>query len=519
MQHNLADLYESLADAFPDRLALVCGDTRLTFGELDVRANRLANHWRAHGLGEGSHIGLYLYNGPEYVEAMLAAWKIRARTINVNYRYVAKELAYIIDNARLDGLLVEPELQQYVDDVGPELKLHMLRGASYEEALAAASPTRSFGPRSPDDWFILYTGGTTGMPRGVVWRHEDLFFAALQGGNPGGDHITDASALAPRMLENGDGLHVHPAAPMIHGSAQLGTWIALFNGGVAGLVPGRSFDAIKSLDLCAAEGMHTINLVGDAMALPLVDALEANPGRWKLGELQVIASAGAILSGNVRKKLEALLPHAMVLNNFGASETGHQGTAFYEDDKPIWIMDERHTVVLDEDLKPVQPGSGKVGKLARFGHIPQGYFEDEAKTAGTFKTGPDGVRYVIPGDMAMVAEDETVIFLGRGSVCINSGGEKVYAEEVEEALKHHPSVFDAVVVGVPDDRWGQRVEAIVVPRGEAPDAEALTLFCREHLAGYKTPRAFWMVDDLNRQPSGKPDYRWAREHAIARATR
>jgi acyl-CoA synthetase (AMP-forming)/AMP-acid ligase II len=314
------------------------------------------------------------------------------------------------------------------------------------------------------------------------------------------------------MKENGDGLHIHPTPPLIHGNAQLASWIALLNGGVAVLVPGRSFDAEISLDACQAEDVHSLSIVGDAMALPIIDALERNPGRWDLSELNVIASAGAVLSAHLLQKLETLIPSCMVLNSFGASETGHQGTAFYDDGKPTWYMDEEHTLVLDENLDPVEPGSGTVGMLARFGHIPLGYYKDPVKTAATFKE-KDGIRYVIPGDMATVDEEGSVIFLGRGSVCINTGGEKVYPEEVEEALKHHDHVEDAVVVGVPDDRWGQRVEALVTVR-EAADLDAVAAFCRTRVAGYKVPRNIWIVADLNRQPSGKPDYRWAKDKAI-----
>jgi acyl-CoA synthetase (AMP-forming)/AMP-acid ligase II len=515
MEFNLADLVEANADAFPDRLAVVSGETRLSFGQLDERATRLANHWRSCGIRAGDHIGLYLYNGHEYLECMLAAWKLRACTINVNFRYVAGELRYLFENADLVGVIYEDELEAVVDEALTDaMRLRMVRGPAYEEALAAASPIRDFGPRSADDLVIIYTGGTTGMPRGVMWRHEDLYFAALQGGNPGGGPITVAEDLAPQMKINGDGLHICPAPPLIHGNAQLASWIALLNGGIAVLVPGRQFQPEAILDACEAEAVHSLSIVGDAMALPIIDVLAQHPGRWKLEEMNVIASAGAVLSAHILEQLETLIPSCMVLNSFGASETGHQGTAFYDDGKPTWFMDEEHTLVLDENLDPVVPGSGTVGMLARFGHIPLGYYKDPEKTATTFKE-KDGIRYVIPGDMATVAEDESVIFLGRGSVCINTGGEKVYPEEVEEALKCHAAIFDAVVVGVPDDRWGQRVEGLVTVRvGTAPDSEEILAFCRTKVAGYKVPRVLWIVEDLNRQPSGKPDYRWARERAI-----
>lgn len=514
MVFNLAQLFEANADAFPDRLAVVSGPIRLSYQDLDRRANRLANFWRSQGIGAEDHIGLCLYNGHEYLECMLAAWKLGARTINLNFRYAAPELRYVFEDAKLVGVITEPDLLAEVETARTEaMKLCLVRGEAYEAALASASPERNFERRPADDLVIIYTGGTTGMPRGVMWRHEDLFFAALQGGNPGGEAIAVAADLAPRMLENGGGINILTAPPLIHGSSQLACWIAMMNGGVAVLVPGRHFDPVAILELIDAEQIHTLNIVGDAMALPLVEALEANKGRWKLTDLLVVASAGAVLSGSVRERMEALLPNAMALNNFGASETGHQGAAFYEDGKPMWVLDERHTTVLDENLDPVVPGSEVIGRIARFGNIPQGYFGDPLKTAQTFVQ-KNGRRYVMPGDLATVAADGSIVFLGRGSVCINTGGEKVFAEEVEEALKAHPHIFDAIVVGVPDPRWGQRVEALITVRTETPDLNDALSFCRTKIAGHKVPKKLWVVADLNRQPSGKPDYRWAQAQAV-----
>ena len=516
MTFNIADLFESLADAIPDRRALVCGERDLSFGQLDERATRLARHWRSLGIGPGDHVGLYLFNRTEYLECMIAAFKLRAVSINVNYRYVADELRYVCDNAGVKGLVHEPELAAEVAEAGLSgLPVLMTPGEAYESALQAAGAERDFDERSNDDLFIIYTGGTTGMPRGVMWRHEDLFFAALQGGNPGGDPHPTPEAVAAYALKSGEGLNVHPAAPLIHGSAQLATWIALLNGGTSALVQGRHFDPEESLRLCSTYDISCINVVGDAMARPIAELIEADPERWDLSGLDAIASAGAILSGEVREKLEALLPTAMVLNNFGASETGHQGTAFYENGEAIWIMDEEHTCVVDEDLNRVEPGSGVIGRLARFGHIPLGYYGDAEKTARTFFE-TDGVRYVIPGDMATVADDGTVVFLGRGSGCINTGGEKVFPEEVEEVLKTFPAVFDAVVVGVPDERWGQRVAALVQKRADKDlDLNDLETFCRGHIAGYKLPRSVFVLPDLHRHPSGKPDYKWAKAKALA----
>jgi len=513
MSFNLADLFEGLADSFGSRLALVVGDKEFSYAQLDERATRLANAWRDAGLGEGDHIGLYLFNSHEYLECMLAAWKLRCRTINVNYRYVAEELRYLFDNARLKGLIYEPELREHVQQAStPSLRYHLERGPDYEAALSAASPVRDFPPRSQEDLVIIYTGGTTGMPRGVMWRHEDLFFAALQGGNPGGEPFSDPQQMIAQLTENGDGLHVFTAPPLIHGSSQLASWISMLNGGVAVLCPGRSYNPEFMLDLCDKHSVQSLNLVGDAMTLPLIDCLERFPGRWQLNALNVVTSAGALLSYSLIEKLEALLPNIVVLNNYGSSESGHQGSAFYEAGKPIWYMSDSHTLVVDENREPVKPGSSVIGKLARFGHVPIGYFEDPKKTAETFFT-RDGVRYVMPGDMAMVADDGSIIFLGRDSACINSGGEKVFAEEVEEALKHDPRVHDAVVVGVPDERLGQRVEALVMLREPTATQSDLESACRQRIAGYKVPKKIWVVETLNRQPSGKPDYRWARSHA------
>ncbi len=527
MTYNLADLFESLADAKPGNLALVSGASRQTFAELDRRATKLAHALAARGIGAGQHVGLQTYNGHEYLEAMIACFKLRAVPININYRYVAHELTYLYDNADLVGLVYQQELAsevekaladspaitcvlQVADDSGVT---HGIPADDYEEALAGGGEERDFGQRSGQDLFIVYTGGTTGMPRGVMWHHEDLFFAGLQGGAPGGDPVETPETVAENAED--EGLVIHPAAPLIHGSSMFASWICWFTAGKVVLVPGRSFDAVRSAALIDEEEVNVINLVGDAMALPLLDALEDNG--TEADSMVTISSAGAILSGAIRARLVQRLPCCMIMNNFGASETGHQGTAFYEDEededaKPIWVMGE-HTHVIDDDGHPVEPGSGQVGWMARSGYMPQGYYGDPEKTARTFKT-VGGTRYVIPGDRAVVNEDMTITFLGRGAVCINSGGEKVYPEEVEEALKAHTAVADAIVVGVPDQRWGERVEALVQLRsGADTDTASLEAHVRTKVAGYKTPRAFHLLPNLQRQPSGKPDYTWAKEKA------
>jgi acyl-CoA synthetase (AMP-forming)/AMP-acid ligase II len=533
MEFNIADLFESLVDVAGERTALVSGDRRLTFAELDARANRFAHAMLERGVGPGDHVGLYLYNGAEFVEAMLGAFKIRAVPVNINYRYVEEELAYLFTNADLVALVAQRELLPRalavagrvptlktvvaVDD-GSELDALGVSSTSYEALLAGASPARGFAPRSGQDHYVIYTGGTTGMPRGVVWRHEDVFFAGLQGGNPGGAPISEPGELARLVEANGEGLTFLPAAPFIHGAAQWAALIGLFGGGKVVVSPGRSFDAAQVCALIEREKVSTMTLVGDAMLRPIVDALRAPGASYDMSSLMVIASAGAVLSDAIKQQVQEALPDTLVINSFGATEVGHAGSSGFGGEAssgaPTFMMDETSTV-LGDDLRPVTPGSGVVGKLARRGRLPVGYYKDPEKTAATFVT-VDGQRWVMPGDLATVAEDGRITVFGRGAMCINSGGEKIFPEEVESALKAHPEVVDAVVVGIPDERFGQRVAAVVQPRpGADLTLAAIDAHCRTRVAGYKVPRQLALVDHLVRQPSGKPDYRWAAEVAKA----
>jgi acyl-CoA synthetase (AMP-forming)/AMP-acid ligase II len=525
MQFNIADLYESLADVIPDRVAVVCGDTRLTFGALEERGNRLANFFRSRGVKAGDHVGLHMYNGTEFLEAMLALFKLRAVPINFNYRYVANEIRYQVDNADCVAMITQQELQSVLaeaitgmeaihtvmvldDDSGAPI----LDGyVEYETAMKSGSVTRQFEARSENDLYIIYTGGTTGMPKGVMWRHVDVFYAGLQGGAPGDDPIERPEDLAERASDPDYALSMLPTAPFIHGSAQWTAWICLFTGGKLVLQPGRSFDPKRVVQLIEEEELTTISLVGDAMARPIVEVLRT--GEYNTDTLVAVASAGAILSPTIRKQLEALLPDTMIMNNFGASETGHQGAAIPGDDtgvegRPSFFMDETN-VVLDDDLTPLEPGSNTLGRLARRGRLPLGYYKDPIKTAERFVES-NGVRYVVAGDFAKVEEDGRITIFGRGSVCINTGGEKVFPSEVEETLKAHPDVFDALVVGVSCDQWMQQVAAVIQTRnGTILSLEEIQAHCRAHIAGYKVPRIVRLVDAVERQPSGKPDYKWA----------
>jgi fatty-acyl-CoA synthase len=526
---NLADLFEIVADTVPDRLALVAGDRRLTYRELDERSSRLAHHLADAGVAPGEKVGIYSWNRAEWVEAMFASWKIRAVPINLNYRYVAEEARDILDDADVVAVVHERAFAPLLDEIRgdlPQLRhLVVLEDGTdadapgaieYESALAASSPTRDFPARSSDDLYILYTGGTTGMPKGVVWRHEDIFFAAMGGGGFGKPPISSPGELVTRVAAEGEQLVGICNAPMMHGGGQWVTCIAFFAGNTTVLNTARHFDGHEVWRLAERENARSIMVVGDAMARPLAEALQDPSEHHDASHVVAIGSGGAILSRAVKDQLRTLMPQAVVVDSFGASETGAGGSVMDLDGPaagPRFTMGPFMTV-LGDDLVPVEPGSGAVGRLARSGHIPLAYYKDDEKTAATFLTAADGRRWVVPGDSATIEADGTITVLGRGSVCINTGGEKVYPEEVEAALKSHPDVFDAVVVGVPDERFVERVAAIVQPRpGADPSLEDVQAYCRTKIASYKVPRRLVLLDEIVRTPVGKPDYRWAKATA------
>ncbi len=531
MEFNVADLLERVADTVPDHLALVCAERRLTYAELDARANRLAHALQARGVGAGDHVALYLFNSTEYLEGMLAAFKIRAVPINVNYRYVEDELRYLLDDADAVAVVFHLEFAPKLEAIRPQLpKLRTfiavddgsapapatLDAYDYDAALAAAAPDRDFGPRSPDDLYLLYTGGTTGMPKGVMWRHVDLFFGAMAGAGGGGDPIRTPEEIAERCLQ--PRTRCVPACPFMHGTAHWMAFSALFMGGSVIIPVEHRLDPIALWRLVEQEQAGYIVIVGDAFARPLLEALDTAEGRaLDLSSLQVVVSGGAVLSPTLKRAFIERLPALLVVDGYGASETGGQGQSVVVAGGEVpptprfRVGDD--TQVLGPDLRPA--GVGVIGRLARRGHIPLGYYNDPVKTAETFPV-VDSVRWAVPGDHAVVEPDGTITLLGRGSVSINTGGEKVYPEEVESVLKAHPDVFDALVVGVPDERWGERIVAIIQPRVAAqPTLAALQQHCRIHLAGYKVPREMVPVAAVERSPSGKPDYRWARTVATA----
>jgi 3-oxocholest-4-en-26-oate---CoA ligase len=524
MEFNLADLFESVVDAVPEQTALVSGARRLSYAQLDRRANRLAHHLESVGIGPGDRVGIQLTNGTEYLESMLACFKIRAVPVNVNYRYVAGELEYLYKDAALVGIVFHRQFGPAVSSAlgavhGWRAVLEVADGwdpsgaaDDYDAALAAQPAERGFLPRGADDRYCVYTGGTTGKPKGVLWRHEDIFFAAMGGGDPLslGDHVESPEELATRVLR--PGITALAIPPFMHAA---GHWLAfstLFGGGKVVTLDRGGFDAAEVWRLVDVEGVNVLVVVGDAMARPLLDALASDPDHHDLSSLMAVGSGGAVLSPSTKATLADLLPGRMVADRFGSSETGQVGGEQAPGDPygPLRLRVDAQTQVFDGELRPVAPGSGAIGHLGRSGHVPLGYLGDPATSAGTFVES-GGRQWALPGDLATVEVDGVITVLGRGSLCINTGGEKVFPDEVEAVLKSHPDVADAVVVGVPDSHFGERVAAVVQPRPQHRiDADLLSRHARERMSAYKVPREFIVVDEVLRSPSGKPDYPWAR---------
>ncbi len=544
-EFTLPSVFAAVADAYPDRDAIVFRDRRLSYADVLDRSRRLARVLAEAGLGarrerEGlgghethqDHLGLYLHNGNEYVEGMLGAYGARVAPFNVNYRYVAEELRYLLGDARAAGLVYHarfaPVLAEVRDEL-PDLRLllqvadesgeALLDGAvDYEEALAAADPTPLDDEPSPDDLYILYTGGTTGMPKGVLWRQHDIYVGAM-GGRPFGqaDVLADLDAVVATGA--GGGVRAVVTPPLMHGAAQ---WLTFntFTGGGAIIIPDdpSRLDAAAIWDLAEREGVNTLQLVGDAFARPLLEELERAPR--SLGSLAAVVNGGAPLTPALKERLLEQLPDIFLLDAVGASETGAQmgQTSVRGSASTGTFTPGPDTVVVAEDMgRVLEPGADETGWLAQRGYVPLGYLGDADKTARTFPV-VDGVRLAVPGDRARWREDGIIELLGRDSVTINSGGEKIFAEEVEMALAPHPSVADVVVAGRPSERWGQEVVAVVqLAEGATPDVDGLLAEAATHVARYKLPKDIVFVDQIQRSPAGKADYRWARAQAESAA--
>lgn len=534
MAHNIADLFEHAVDAVPGNLAVKVGDRAVTYAELEADANRLAHHLQAQGVQPGDHVAIYAKNSVEHVVAILAVVKVRATSINVNYRYVEGELDYLFDNADVVAVIHERTYAPLVaacfpkhdklrfavvmpDPLDPDDRsdVSSYGGVLWDDALGGQSAERDFGERSADDLHIIYTGGTTGFPKGVMWRHED-FWRVLGGGidfytgEPLAEYDQSKQATDPRMV-------TFPLSPLMHGGAQAGLLMHLFAGHLTILEP--KFDPVRTWEIIDREKVQLIFMTGDAMARPLIEAYEEH-GTFDGSSLFAISSSAAIFSPPVKQRWMAAFPNAIFTDSIGASETGFQGMGMQDKDNissdgPVVALGP-NSVVIDEDNRLLDPATdvGRIGRLGRGGSVPVGYYKDPEKSAKTFLE-IDGERYSVPGDFARVEEGGKVTMLGRGSNCVNTGGEKVYPEEVEMAIKGHEAVYDVLVVGVPDEKYGQAVAAVVELReGATLELEDLRSFLRGHLSGYKLPRALTVVDTIPRNATGKAQYPRAKELAM-----
>jgi len=528
-QFHIADLFETVAATVPDQIAIQSERGNLSYKELNERASHLASAMSASGLQRGDKIGLYLMNCPEYIEFFLAAMKLGAVPFNVNYRYRLEELRYLFQNSDCAAIVHGAEYGDIVQQLRPELTaikmtIIVADGAEFSEeqsltykALMAAGRARAMEPpeRSEDDILLLYTGGTTGMPKGVMWPHKAFFYACLNGA--GHFHPAGPIARPDDIIErarDGYKLKMFTLAPLMHGAAIWSAWSALLGGLTLVVDPMRHFDACHVWDRVECYGVNIVQIVGDAMAIPLRDALVANPDRWNLASVVNFGSGGAVFSEHVKDDIRRLLPNAMITDGMGASETGISGMAESSADGMMRLpYSQDQKLVRDDKFVAV----GETGLLCRSGHIPVGYYGDAEKSAETFRS-INGRLWSVTGDYGRRDEDDMITLFGRDSTCINSGGEKIFPEEVEEVLRRHPAISDAAVVGQADDRWGQRVVALLSKREshDQPGFDAVRSFLSDHLAGYKIPKHCIWVKAIQRSPAGKQDYRWA-EHQAADA--
>ena len=524
-QFHLADLFETIAATVPERTALISDSLRLTYAELDARSNAIASGLAAHGVSRGDTVGLYMMNRAEHLEAFIAVIKLGAVPFNVNFRYRGDELRYLFTNAGAAAIIHAAEFSDMVRALRPELpglKVAVAvedgSGADLTGSGAYANllQTPFSGPwqRSEDDILLTYTGGTTGMPKGVMWPHRAFFFACA---GAGGHFNPHGPALKPEDIADraahGYPMSMFPIAPLMHAAALWAVWTCLLNGLCVVLDESPRFDPERIWSRVEELKINMVQIVGDAMAIPLRDALQANPGRWDLSSVVNFGSGGAVFSRHVKDDIMALLPAgARLTDGMGSSETGTSGMAETSADGMMRLPSgEAQQVVVDGRLGAV----GETGFVARSGNTPIGYFGDPAKSAEVFQT-IDGKLWAVSGDAARLDPDGMITVFGRGSTCINSGGEKIFPEEVEEALRAHPAIKDAVVAGQPDPRWGERVIGVVSLRAgaEQPAFDDLRTFLRDRLAGYKLPKALVWVDEVKRSPAGKQDYRWAKEVAM-----
>jgi acyl-CoA synthetase (AMP-forming)/AMP-acid ligase II len=537
MEFNAADIFEGVVDRVPDREAIVHGSTRLTYKELDARSNKAANALKKLGIKKGSHIGIYAFNCVEWLEIMLGAYKLCAIPININYRYVEEELKYLIDNADMEAIFYHKQFSNKLENIKSHLPLLkdficieddageddvIDKSFNFEDLIANEDESRLDVDRSGDDKYILYTGGTTGMPKGVVWRMEDVLMT-LGGGIDAvtGEKYPTPEAFADKCLQ--DQTIALALAPFMHGGAQWQSFNSFFSGWKLIINDQISFDADYVWEVVAKEKVMNLTIMGDAMGRPLCDALpRAIEKGLDLSSLFVLSSTASVFSASIKDTILEYLPNLFLIDAVGSSETGATGVNIHTKDGKLKdsgggpkFTKPNFSEILNLDTKEVIPPSDTetIGYLARKGHVPVAYYKDEEKSKKTFiEVG--GVRYSIPGDMAKYEEDGQMTLLGRGSVSINSGGEKIFPEEVEMALKAHPNIFDCLVVGVKDDRWGQKVVAVIQRRrNDELSLDDIKDVASKYIASYKMPKEIVFSELIERAPSGKPNYQWAQEFA------
>jgi fatty-acyl-CoA synthase len=536
MVWNYANLWESVAKATPDRPALIHGDKIIAWNDFDRRANALAKAMVEAGLSKQSKVAAYLYNGPEYIEAYFAAFKAGLVPFNTNYRYGGDELTYLFDNADAEAVVFHASFAEMADKVRgrlPKVKAwiavaepgHPVPAWALDyDAIVAAGADHYEAPwgRSADDLLIMYTGGTTGMPKGVMWRQEDLFKGLGGGANlllglAAMERVEEAGERALAVAATGAPTNITiPVAPLMHATGQFISFGTLVAGGAVATLVSRKFDPGQLFDEVERLGVSGLIIVGPAFAAPMLDVLDANPGRWAMPSLKRIVSSGAMWGLENKEGLLKHLPHIMLMDSLGSSEAlglasstsgggAAAGTAKFATGP--------NAAVFTEEGVRVQPGSGVRGLVAVGGHTPIGYYKDEEKSAKTFRIF-EGTRWSVPGDWATVEADGSITLLGRGSQVINTGGEKVFPEEVEEALKKFPGVRDAAVVGVPDPRFGERICAVVDFTGDkAPTLVELSAHVKGLLADYKAPREL-VLAPVVRAPNGKLDYKGVKAQAL-----
>ncbi|NRB40429.1 MAG: acyl-CoA synthetase [Pseudomonadales bacterium] len=537
MKFNVADIFEGVVSNIPDREAVHCGNERLTYKELNERSNQISHSFLNQGIGKGDHIAIYGYNTVDWIATMLACYKINAVPININYRYVEEELKYIFDDADITGVVYQNQFSDLLNGIKDDLPMlkHFISMQDGEEANSVVNGSVDLQKlikcgsienvdvaRSGDEHYVLYTGGTTGMPKGVVWRQEDVIMA-LGGGIDMYSQMAfkNAEDMANRCIADGAGVaKSFMMAPLMHGAAQWGLIRAFFEGFSCVLSDKKKFDAASIWQTIEDEKVNILVITGDAMAKPLMDELKK--GDYDTSSVFVVASSAAIFSPGLKDQYKEMMPDLLILDNVGSSEGGFNGVMVHEkgattkDEGGPRIQPGKDVVVLDVDNNILEFGSGEQGYIARGGNIPIEYYKDPVKTAKTFITASDGNRYVIAGDMARCNPDGTITLLGRGSNCINSGGEKIFPEEVEGAVKNHDKIYDCLVVPTPDERFGSCVTAVIslMEGVEEPSMEEIHDACSKTIGRYKLPRRIYVAEEVKRAPSGKPDYKWAKQFAL-----